>query len=172
VLELDRDVAEWIVAHRVGWLDWLFEALSYVGTWGAVFLAVALALAVARRRPELVVLVAAADLLADGLTEAIKQLAGRHRPHLHPLLHAAGLSFPSGHAATAFACATAIAYAAPRLAAPVYLLAVAIAFSRVYNGVHYPLDVLAGAALGAVVATALLLLAGDRRRSLRSPRAG
>jgi membrane-associated phospholipid phosphatase len=48
----------------------------------------------------------------------------------------------------AFACATAIALAVPRLRWAVFALAALIAFSRVYVGVHYPLDVLAGAILG------------------------
>jgi undecaprenyl-diphosphatase len=64
-------------------------------------------------------------------------------------------SFPSGHATVAFACATVLALAVPRLALPLYVLAALVAFSRVYVGVHYPLDVLAGAVLG--VALALLV---------------
>src|SRR5262249_43678530 len=48
-------------------------------------------------------------------------------------------SFPSGHAATSFAAATVLTAFAPRLAPAWFLLAVAIGFSRVYVGVHYPL---------------------------------
>jgi undecaprenyl-diphosphatase len=72
-------------------------------------------------------------------------------------------SFPSGHAATSFAAATVLTAFAPRLAPAWFVLALAIGFSRVYVGVHYPLDIVGGAALG--VATALLLLAAIRRRS-------
>jgi undecaprenyl-diphosphatase len=50
------------------------------------------------------------------------------------------------------------------------VLATLIAYSRLYNGMHYPTDVLAGALLG--VLTALLLLAGARRLSRRQPRSG
>jgi undecaprenyl-diphosphatase len=53
----------------------------------------------------------------------------------------------------------------PRAAPAFYLLALAIGYSRIYVGVHWPLDVVGGAVLG--VATALLLLAGARRRSVR-----
>ena len=77
-------------------------------------------------------------------------------------------SFPSGHATIAFACATVIAWASPKLAVPAFLLAAAIAFSRVYAGVHWPLDVLGGAILGVLLATALLKLVEALRRSRRA----
>jgi undecaprenyl-diphosphatase len=103
-----------------------------------------------------------ADLLSTGLKEAV----GRERPHLRPLVEVPHSgSFPSGHAATSFACAGVLAWLSPRLAVPALLLASAIAFSRVYVGVHYPLDVLGGAALGLAVATALRRLVTAHRRS-------
>ena len=74
-------------------------------------------------------------------------------------------SFPSGHATVAFACATVLALAVPRLRVPFFVLAALIAFSRVYVGVHYPFDVLAGAVLGVGLATALRMLAAALRRS-------
>jgi membrane-associated phospholipid phosphatase len=58
-------------------------------------------------------------------------------------------SFPSGHAASAFAFAYAVARYLPRLAVPVGLLAGAVAHSRVHTGVHYPSDVVIGSILGA-----------------------
>ncbi len=116
--------------------------------------------------------------LADWSSVGIKALVGRDRPPLRypepktlvPLPHDA--SFPSGHAATSFAAATTLAFAFPRLAPPLFVLAAAVAFSRVYVGVHYPLDVIGGAALGALVATALRLLVTNRPRSRPAMRAG
>jgi membrane-associated phospholipid phosphatase len=70
---------------------------------------------------------------------------------------------PSGHAATSFAGAVVLTYLLPRAAPFLFLLAAAIAFSRVYVGVHYPSDVVAGAALGAAVALAALVLVRLRR---------
>jgi len=77
-------------------------------------------------------------------------------------------SFPSGHATVSFACATVLALAVPRLSLPLFTLAVLISFSRVYVGVHYPFDVLAGAVLGIAIAIALRTLGAVLRRSGRS----
>jgi undecaprenyl-diphosphatase len=57
-------------------------------------------------------------------------------------------SFPSGHAAGAFMMATLLRHFYPALAVPFYVTASVIGVSRVYNGVHYPSDVVAGTALG------------------------
>ena len=81
-------------------------------------------------------------------------------------------SFPSGHTSTSFACAYVISRLAPRLTVFVYLLAALIGLSRIYVGVHYPLDVLAGAVVGLVVAKALLTLLAALRRSPQAPPAG
>jgi undecaprenyl-diphosphatase len=61
-------------------------------------------------------------------------------------------SFPSGHAASAAAFSGVIGREVPQLWLPVNALAATVAFSRVYTGVHYPGDVLAGWLLGKSVA--------------------
>ena len=85
------------------------------------------------------------------LNTAIKFAVRRRRPELAdlpPLTRTpTRLSFPSAHATTGFAAATAFARAgAPP--APLYALATALAVTRLYLGVHYPSDVLAGVVLG------------------------
>lgn len=64
-------------------------------------------------------------------------------------------SFPSGHSASAAAFATGVALQAPAVGVPIAVVAAAVAYSRVHTGVHYPSDVVVGAAIGA--GTALVL---------------
>ena len=162
--------------HRVGVLDDVFVALSRIGTQGAIWLLIAIIAALYWRRPAIFLYVALADLLAAVSSAVLRHAIGRERPPLrfpepHPLVHVPGNpSFPSGHAATSFACAATLAWLTPFSPVALYALAALIAFSRVYVGVHYPLDVIGGAALGLGVATALRLLVEARRRSDPRPR--
>src|SRR2546423_11247748 len=143
---------------------------------GLVWIGIGLALALLRRRPALLLFVLAADGIADLLARAIKSVVDVQRPAFRyaepkalvpvPLDH----SFPSGHAATSFACATTLALAFPRLAVPLYALAAAIAFSRVYVGVHYPLDALGGAVLRIPFAIALRSARRGQRPTPRGQR--
>ncbi|MBA3842179.1 MAG: phosphatase PAP2 family protein [Actinobacteria bacterium] len=171
MLTLDRQLEHWIVGHRIASLNWLFEALSKAGTFGLIWVLIGFGIALVQRRPAPVLLVAAAVLLGDLESTVGKLLIPRVRPHYHPLLKVpTSHSFPSGHSSTSFAAATVIAAISPRLRIPAFVLAAGIAFSRVYNGVHWPLDVLAGSALGVLIA--LLLLAGARRVPRRGLQAG
>lgn len=162
----DRHLEHWIVGLRVGSLDWFFVGLSWIGRLGLVWIAIALVLALRWRRPSLFLTVAIGDAADDLLAELGKVIVRRHRPFEHQLgPPTSSWSFPSGHSATSFACATVLSAFAPRWRVPFFLLATLIALSRLYNGVHYPTDVVAGALLG--VLTALLLLEAARRRSRR-----
>lgn len=67
-------------------------------------------------------------------------------------------SFPSGHAAAAFLMATVLRYYYPPLTIPLYLIASAIGISRIYNGLHFPSDVLVGGILGFISAKLAILI--------------
>jgi undecaprenyl-diphosphatase len=137
-------------------------------------------LTVGWRRLSPLVPVAAAILLAEVVTTGLKLLSGRPRPFVRtpdpaPLVGThLDLTLPSGHAATSFAGALVLALAVRRrwATAVLFVLAAGIAASRVYVGVHYPSDVLAGALVGVAAAAAVLAVAprvGPRVRSLRTP---
>ena len=88
---------------------------------------------------------------------AVKQIVRRARPALEDLPALtpviSGRSYPSAHSSTSFAGARALS--GPMPAGAVYGLAVAMALSRPYLGVHYPSDILAGALLGDALARLL-----------------
>ncbi len=162
-------------------LDWLFVALTVVGHAALLWIALAPLLALRARKPVLFTTVATAATVwtADLLASALKVAAGRDRPYEHvpaadPLLRwDLGSSLPSGHAATSVAGAVILAYLLGRWGPWLGLLAAAVAFSRVYVGVHYPLDVLAGAAVGLVVGLAAVALVRRLRpTSAGPPRSG
>ncbi|MGP4044937.1 phosphatase PAP2 family protein [Streptomyces sp. 2A115] len=128
------------------------RALSWAGEHGALWLAAGLAGAAVdreRRRAWLrgTALTAGAHLASMGT----KRLVRRPRPgHVEPLVRTAGRhSFPSSHATSAAAAAVAYGALGARVVPPV---AAAMCVSRLVVGVHYPSDVAAGAALGAVTA--------------------
>ena len=143
------------MGHRVAALNPVFEALSFVGTFALVWMVIALGFAVAHRVRS-AAMIAVAGVAAEITTDAAKAVFDRARPSVDALVHRpASASFPSGHAATSFACATTIALLAPRFRIAAFALAGGIAASRLYVGVHYPADVIVGAAWGAAIGFAV-----------------
>jgi undecaprenyl-diphosphatase len=160
VIGWDRRLESWIAGHRVAALDPVFRGLTYIGTQGIVWLVLAAIAALVSRRWQVLAWVAAADLTAQLTTDLFKLVIHRTRPRVHTLIPEPHThSFPSGHAASSFACAVILSAYVPRWRVAFYVLAALIAFSRVYVGVHYPLDVIAGAAWGVVIGLALLQVA-------------
>ncbi len=130
-----------------------------------------------------VVLSLSALALSDWLSETLKQVFQRPRPFLTlrdaiVLVGRGGsYSMPSGHATNVFSVGTVLAYtvlrASPRgwlsraVSAYILLVALSVSFSRVYTGVHYPSDVLAGGGLGLSVGVLVILSYRWTERSYR-----
>lgn len=171
VLELllgaDRQLTRATTELRFEPANAAFIVLSAWWVKGTVFVAAGVVRDVAsgRRIPLCGLAIAASIGLASLITGVLKEAVDRLRPPLGmgDLTVLGSLpgsqSFPSGHAATAFAAAVALAILVPRLRVAAIVLAALVGVSRVYLGVHYWFDVIAGAALGCVLGGALALLA-------------
>lgn len=181
----DPPVASWLADHRTPWLTRCMQVVTWLGSgWVTVplLMLAALLLPLWRDRRRTVALVLAVSVGSALLVTAGKLLTVRPRPVVGEVLTTAtGYAFPSGHSAQAAAAygmlALLVSLRVARAAKPlVWLAATALAllvgFSRLYLGVHWLTDVLAGYALGAcwlatVVAAALL---HDRIRPASRPR--
>ena len=141
------------MAHTPEHVEWV-KRYSHLGEHGAIWLAGGTAAAlVDRRRRRRWLRATAAVGAAYATSTSIKLAIGRKRPAIEDLPHLmatpTGLSFPSSHSTSSFAAARAFGALVP--GAPLQLAALAMAFSRLYLGVHYPSDVAAGAALGTAI---------------------
>jgi len=175
---LDESALLWIQdAVRVPFLDPLVEAFTSLGNTGVMWIVLSLGMLCwkpTRRAGGIALLAMALGMLCTNVV--LKQLVLRPRPYvtmegLIPLLTSADPnSFPSGHTCAAFAAGVAWARALPwrwaRTAAVIQ--AVCMGLSRLYVGVHYPSDVIAGALVGLICGWAawkLLQLWEERRGS-------
>ena len=152
-------ILDWIQAgSRCAFLDAVMPAISAVCSHGEIWILLA-AVLLAGRKTRPVGLAMAFALVLDLLccNVLLKPLVARARPfHLNPAVALlvpppADYSFPSGHTAVSFAAVGALKASGSRLWKPAFVLAVLIAFSRLYLYVHWPSDVLFGALLGIVL---------------------
>jgi membrane protein DedA with SNARE-associated domain/membrane-associated phospholipid phosphatase len=180
-VRLDPGITHFLVDHRTGWLNAAMRDITWLGS-NAVLIPLIAALVVylgVIRRNVWGALLAALSLAgADLLYNVIKPIVERPRPPvaLH-LVEVSSFSFPSGHATAVTACfGMAAALLAARralrtqvvLGATAALVIVLVGFSRIYLGVHWFTDVVAGVALGGLwlcVLWTIAILSGVPRAS-------
>jgi membrane-associated phospholipid phosphatase len=184
---LYRDIIDF--AHTTpGWVRHLAELFTEAGLLLFAVLSVVVwwqARSRDARAAALAVLAPLATAAGHVVSELLKSAVEEERPcrtvagaagSLVPCPPTADWSFPSNHAAIAGAVALALALARPRIALLTVPLALLMAFSRVFVGVHYPHDVMAGPVLGATVAvlfvTALTRPARALVTTMRASRTG
>ncbi|MEO7092350.1 MAG: phosphatase PAP2 family protein [Polyangiales bacterium] len=157
------------------WLDVIMRGISWAGSAVATIVAVTLVIVwcLARKKRRMAGALAFVGVFNEGVNLLIKELFKRARPTLFEemeTLHS--YSFPSGHAMSAAAVygmmAVVVSHLEPRLAKPLTFVAPVfiflVGFSRVYLGVHWPSDVLAGWAAGTVMLVFGLVAMGQVKK--------
>lgn len=154
------------------------KAVTYIGNWQTIVIICIMLLAVKPLRFDYGVPVSAGAIFVTILNKLIKEIVGRPRPDdISHLAEAGGFSFPSGHSITSMLVFGMLIYlvrtnvknkfTANILSAVLAVPMICIGLSRIYLGVHYPTDVLAGWLLGiAVMMTELEIIKriGNRRK--------
>ncbi|MEP7046652.1 MAG: phosphatase PAP2 family protein, partial [Ilumatobacteraceae bacterium] len=161
---MDGSIFRWVnrLADRTGWAHGTLTANANYGI-GVFALLLLVSYLDGRRRGDLRAVAAsvwsgAATLIALGIGQLIGGVIDRPRPYVsmsavHVIVdRTSDFSFPSDHATAVGAVAAGLLLANRRYGVVASVLAVVMAFTRVYVGAHYPGDVIAGLALGAVVA--------------------
>lgn len=161
LLQLDGNILLWIQEHvRNDALTPVMKFITHSGDAGWIWIALALVFLLVKKMRRTGVLMACSltgSLIINNLI--LKNLIARVRPYeavdgLQRIIEAQrDLSFPSGHTGSSFAAAVVIFLMCPRkIGVPALILAFLIMFSRLYVGVHYPTDVLAGMITGTLIA--------------------
>jgi membrane-associated phospholipid phosphatase len=175
---VDRAVYEAVARTPTAHLDTPVRRLSGAADKSRLWLGIAAAVALlggGRGRRAALEGVVAIGVTSAAVNLGVKNIARRRRPNrARPALFEgrhvpmpASASFPSGHAASAFAFAYAVGRHMPAMAVPIRLLAAAVAYSRVHTGVHYPGDVVIGSVAGAGTA-AMVAAVADRAARARA----
>ena len=157
IFQFDSSILLWIQDNlRAGALSPVVKVITHLGDKGAFWILVTLVLLAIRKTRPLGVICAVSMVTGLVVTNLIiKNWVARVRPYelIHGLecivARADDFSFPSGHTTNSLACAWVLFRRAPKKwGVPALILALLIALSRLYVGIHYPTDILGGLVIG------------------------
>ena len=163
LINLDGNILLWIQEYiRQDWMEGFWKGITMLGDSGWFWIALSLLLMVPRQTRWIGITSLAAIVIGALITNVtLKNLVARTRPYevvegLVLLIEKQrDYSFPSGHTCASFAAAGVYWRMLPKkFGIPLVILAAMIAFSRLYVGVNYPTDVLAGLLIGLFAAWA------------------
>ena len=170
---MENNVLYWLESIRTDSLTQVLGVVTHLGGTKSLIIIIGLtllALILTKFYKEAVML-AGTMLVGVTVSQSLKHLINRPRPDVvSHLTEFSSPSFPSGHAMNNMLFATVITYLSWRvfkrkrwsvlIGVMMYVWAILVGFSRLYLGVHYPTDVLAGWALGLVVGLGAIWVAG------------
>ena len=170
LLEIDGNILLWIQENlRCPVLDYIMKCFTRLGNSGLIWISCVVIMFLfkkTRHTGNVLIFAMFINLLVSNFL--IKNLVARTRPFntvfgLESIIGKIGeYSFPSGHASNSFTAAVVIFMLMPKkFGIPALILATLISFSRMYVGVHYPTDVLAGAFIGSIIA--IIIVAVDKK---------
>lgn len=166
ITPIDTAILDFIQQYiKCGFLDIIMAFFSYIGEGGAIWFAAAIAFLFSHKTRSMGVMIICAMALGFFTGEIVlKNIICRPRPFIdNPeivlnISPPSGYSCPSGHSCSSLAAATIMLIKDKRFGIPAMCVAVMIVFSRLYNYVHYPSDVLLGMMLGVVSAFIIILI--------------
>jgi len=161
IIALDQAVYDAVHAVPSPTLDHAIARLSRASNHSKLWVGTAALMSLLGPRPRRAAAVGLASVAVTSavVNVAIKPVFRRRRPlreetvRTHVVRMPTSASYPSGHSASAFAFSTAVGSGVPEIDTLLRVLASAVAYSRVHTGVHYPGDVIVGAAVGAGIGT-------------------
>ena len=177
IQSFDTSALEFIQnTFKCSFLDPIMAFFSYMGEMGLFWIAVGIVFIIFKKTRSMGVMMLVAMAIGFLIGEiGIKNLINRPRPFmvntdytakpsaLNPdcglnIAIPSGSSFPSGHSCSSLAAATVMLIKDKRVGIPALVIALLIVFSRLYNYVHYPSDVLCGMLLGVICAVVVVLV--------------
>lgn len=177
LVQLDTSLFYFLnVKLQNGFFDFLMPILTNLDYWRIpIGLGVILFLIFGKKKGRItVILLILGITLSDQLCNSlIKPLVGRIRPcnvleNIHLLVNCTkSYSFPSSHAINMFTGVTLLSYSYRRIRVILFFIAILVSYSRIYVGVHYPFDALAGAILGIFCAFFILILFKFAQKNFR-----